>query len=197
MDDAVLLRSSRKGDMDAMAALVAKYQDRLYNAILRMCGNRDDAAELCQEAFVKALEGIGLPAGRGLLHVAVPDRHEPGDQPSSARRAGEVSLLDPAAGGEGETPHRLTDVMSDPRQPDPSEQAAESDAQRQVMVALVGLDEEFRSVVVLRDIEDMNYDEISRVLGVPIGTVKSRLYRARHVEREIAGPAAVIRPACR
>lgn len=184
MDDAVLLRSSRKGDMDAMAALVAKYQDRLYNAILRMCGNRDDAAELCQEAFVKALEGMAAfrqDAGfytwlfRIGMNLAISHR----------RRGGRVKFhsLDPAA-GDGETPHRLTDVMSDPRQPDPSEQAAESDAQRQVMVALVGLDEEFRSVVVLRDIEDMNYDEISRVLGVPIGTVKSRLYRARCMLRE-------------
>ena len=58
MEDAALLKRCRSGDMAAFAALVGKYQDRMYNTILRMCGNRDDAEELCQDTFVKALENL-------------------------------------------------------------------------------------------------------------------------------------------
>ena len=57
-EDAALLRQCRKGDTDAFGPLVRKYQDRLFNSLLRFCGNYDDAEELCQETFVKAIEGL-------------------------------------------------------------------------------------------------------------------------------------------
>ncbi|KKM72935.1 hypothetical protein LCGC14_1415590 [marine sediment metagenome] len=74
--------------------------------------------------------------------------------------------------------------MADARQVDPSDQAASTETNRRVLEALAALEDDFRAVVVLRDVEDMDYEQISGVLGIPVGTVKSRLYRARRMLQE-------------
>jgi RNA polymerase sigma-70 factor (ECF subfamily) len=178
LDDAVLLGRCRSGDMSAFGALVSKYQDRVFNALLRVCGNHDDAEELCQETFVKGLENLAAfrqDSGfytwlfRIGMNLAISHR----------RRGGRIRFqpLD-APGRDGQSPP-MRDLLADHRQVDPHEAAAVADATEKVLKAVQELDEEFRVAVVLRDVEGMNYQQIAQVLNLPVGTVKSRIYRAR------------------
>ncbi len=177
-EDAALLKRCREGEMQAFGRLIRKYQDRLYNGILRMCRNRDDAEELCQETFVKALENLGAfrqDAGfytwlfRIGMNLTITRR----------RRAGRVKFhsLD-GSPGDGEE-RSWSGQVPDRHEADPADEVARADTNRRVMDAVAELPEEFRSAVVLRDVEGMNYEQISRVLELPVGTVKSRLYRGR------------------
>lgn len=182
LEDAALLERCRRGETQAFGTLVVKYQDRVFNAILRMCGNRDDAEELCQETFVKALENLrGFRQASGLYTWLF--RIATNLTISRRRRSGRVKFHSLDAAGPGEEFARPQDALPDRRENDPREMAARDDAGRQVLKALEELDEEFRVAVVLRDVEGMNYDQIAQVLEIPVGTVKSRLYRARSVLR--------------
>ena len=178
-EDAALLDQCRRGDMEAFGAMVQKYQDRVFNAVLRMCGNRDDAEELCQETFVKALENLsGFRQASGfytwLFRIAV------NLTISRRRRGGRVKFhsLDSVESGDDDVPRRR-DAVADPRGSDPGVLVENADVNRCVLKALEELDEEFRVAVVLRDVEGMNYEQIAQILEIPVGTVKSRLYRAR------------------
>lgn len=167
--------------MSAFGQLVVRYQDRVLNAILRMCGCVEDAEELCQETFVKALQS--LPSFRQdsglytwLFRIAM------NLTISRRRRGGKVKFQSLDAGGDGESGGRA-EMLADPRSDGP-ERAEQADVGRRVHEAMQALDDEFRVVVVLRDVEDMNYEQISSVLEIPVGTVKSRLYRARYMLQE-------------
>ncbi len=183
-EDAALLEQYRKGDLASLDLLVKKYQDRLYNSLLRFCGNKDDAEELSQETFVKAIEGMAaFRAESGFytwlfrigMNLAI----------SRRRRNGRIKFhsLD-ATDSDGEQLLWPQDALADCREADPHDAAEQADTNECVLSALAELDEEFRIVVVLRDIEEMNYEQISQVLNLPSGTVKSRLYRARCILKD-------------
>lgn len=183
-EDAALLAACRKGQMAAFGTLVERYQDRVFNAILRMCGNRDDAEELCQEAFVKALENLSRFREDSrfytwLFRIAV------NLTISRRRRGGRVKFhsLERLAGRDEELP-RPRDMLPDGREKNPAEVVAQDDVHERVLQELAELDDEFRAVVVMRDVEGMDYDQIAEVLKIPHGTVKSRLYRARLLLQE-------------
>lgn len=183
-EDAALLDRCRRGELAAFGPLIRKYQDRVYNAILRMCGHPDDAEELCQETFVKALQNVGTFRQDSRLYtwlfriatnLTISHRRR-------SRRARMWSLE--SSGRDDEDSPRGADALPDRGQVSPHEAVERDDAHRRVMAALGELDEEFQAVVVLRDMEDMNYEQISDVLEIPVGTVKSRLYRARCMLQE-------------
>ncbi len=183
IDEAQLLQRCRRGDMTAFAQFIARYQDRIYNALLRLCGNTHDAEELSQEAFVKAYEGLsGFRADSGfytwVFRIAV------NLTLSRRRRAQKVKFhsLD-APAGEQSSEHTLSDA----RQADPAEAASRNDLHQHVLAALAGLDDEYKVVVVLRDLEGMDYHQIGQVLALPPGTVKSRLFRARSMLQQKLG----------
>jgi len=176
---------SRKGDMQAFGALVAKYQGRVLNVIYRMCGRWADAEELGQETFLRALERIGQFRGtsgfytwlfRIAVNLTISHRRR-------ASRIGFRSLTGPEE-FDGMQAEALTSGLAQRRESNPSVAVQNAESSRRVGEALEQLDDEFRLVVVLRDIEDMDYAQIARVLDVPVGTVKSRLHRARCVLRE-------------
>lgn len=184
-DDAAIVAACCRGDMQAFEHLVAKYQDRLFNAVLRMCGDRDEAADLCQEAFVRAIEKIAQFHGRSqfytwLFRIAV------NLTISRRRRAATVKFAslypDPQLGDS--QADALTAEVARRREDDPADAADRHDTQRRVLEALEALDDEFRAVVVLRDLEDMDYQQMAEVLALPVGTVKSRLHRARCMLKE-------------
>jgi len=184
-DDAALVAECRKGRMEAFGSLVAKYQDRLYNTLLRFCGDRDEAADLCQEAFVRAMEKISGFRSRSrfytwLYRIAV------NLAISRRRREKRVrfnSLTPDPELGDGQAAG-LTAELAARRQTDPVRAAMGRETQSRVLEALEALDDEHRVVVVLRDIEEMDYSQMAAVLSVPVGTVKSRLHRARCLLRE-------------
>jgi len=187
IDESVLVQQCRCGDSAAMERLILRYQNRIYNVILRMCGNADDAAELTQEVFVKVIENVGGFEGRSrfytwLFRIAV---NLTLNHCSRNVRLATRSLEAEYGSGDGGAREALGRVLSDQHCPDPAEVAANRELCSLVICGLDRLDDKHRAVVVLRDIEGMSYAEVSEVLGLELGTVKSRLSRARSNLREI------------
>lgn len=184
IDDAVLVKQCQRGDSDSMGRLIVKYQDRLYNAILKICGNPDDAAELTQESFVKVLENIGTFRSQSsfytwLFRVGI---NLTLTFCSRKLRLGMHSLDNPAGGKEG---LKLADVLADVKEKGPLVDIENREVIQRVLAALEKLEDHQRAIVVLRDIEGMSYEHIAEVLQIEIGTVKSRLSRARVALREL------------
>lgn len=182
--DASLVDRYRKGDMQAFGLLVAKYQDGILNLIFRLCGNRSDAEELAQETFLKAMERIHQFRGQSQFYTWL-FRIGANLAISHRRRGGRIkfhSISGPEDGDNGSV--GLLGTLADRRDAPPHAGLMSVETQGIVMGALEQLDEESRLVVVLRDVEDMDYQQIADVLEVPVGTVKSRLHRARSVLRE-------------
>jgi RNA polymerase sigma-70 factor (ECF subfamily) len=185
IDDTVLVKQCRRGDADATSRLIVKYQDRLYNAILKICGNPDDAAELTQETFVKVLENIGTFRGQSsfytwLFRIGV---NLALNFCSRKLRLGMCSLDGDSAAGEGKP--SMAASLQDRKEADPVAIAQNRELARQVLAALEKLEDHQRAIVVLRDIESMSYEDIAEVLQIELGTVKSRLCRARMALREL------------
>lgn len=177
--DAALVASSQQGDLSAFEALVARHQKRMLNIAFRIVGEYDDACEVVQDVFVSAyrniksfrqeskfstwLTAITVNLSRTRLkklkirHARVP-----------------VSLDAPVRTDDGE-------VMPDPPSTEPSvlDRLEKQDVTRKVQDCIKALDPDFREVLVLRDMQDLSYDEIGTMLKVAAGTVKSRLFRAR------------------
>jgi len=187
IDDSTLVRQSQGGDTVAMERLILKYQNRIYNVILKMCGNPDDAAELAQETFVKVIESISTFKGRSsfytwLFRIAV------NLTLNYCQRSGRTtarSLDSQGDGPDGEVKLLLKDFLQDERALDPADVAQRHELCELARQSLLKLDEPQRAVVVLRDIEGMSYAEIADVLNLELGTVRSRLSRARSHLREI------------
>jgi RNA polymerase sigma-70 factor (ECF subfamily) len=187
IDDAVLVRQCQQGDSAATERLILRYQNRIYNAILRICANRDDAAELTQDTFVKVIENIDKFEGRSSFYTWV-FRIGVNLSLNYCQRSGRLGLksLD-AEDNEhgGEAPRVLKEFLTDNSLPDPAVAVENEELYRAVVKAMMKLDDAQRAVIVLRDIEGMNYAQIAEVLDIELGTVRSRLSRARNNLRQI------------
>jgi RNA polymerase sigma-70 factor (ECF subfamily) len=186
-EEAALIRRCQQGDLSAMEGLIIRYQGRIYNAILKICQNRDDAVELAQDAFVKALENIGDFKGQSgfytwLFRIAV------NLTLNYCKRRDKVafqSLDDEGSDQYLRAKARLKLLLEDEASPDPAEIAQNEELCELIYKAMAKLEDPQRAVVVLRDIEGMNYAQMAQTLGIELGTVKSRLNRARNNLREI------------
>jgi RNA polymerase sigma-70 factor (ECF subfamily) len=167
--------------------LILKYQNRIYNAILRICANPDDAAELTQDTFVKVIENIDKFEGRSSFYTWA-FRIGVNLTLNYCQRSVKLGLksLD-AEDNEDDNNNRgvLKEFLTDDSLPDPAVVAQNKELCRIVIKALMKLDDAQRAVVVLRDIEGMNYAQIAETLDIELGTVRSRLSRARTNLREI------------
>jgi len=186
LDDAKLVESFRRGESAAFAELVRRYQDRVFNTCWRICGHLEDARDLCQETFLKTLQNFGSfreESGfytwvfRVAVNLSLSHRR-------SAARHRTVSL----GGGveEGQAENLLT--LTRDRIQRSADSPGEEETQTYVLRALQTLDDDQRAVVVLRDIEGFDYQEIGAILEISTGTVKSRLHRARMNLRESMRP---------
>jgi len=187
IDDATLIEQCQAGDSAAMERLILKYQNRIYNVILKICANADDAAELTQDTFVKVIESIDKFERRSSFYTW------------AFRIAVNLTLnyckrnarIEPMPLDTTDDEHRerakmqLRNFLADDSSPDPAAVAQNKELCRIVIKALTKLDDAQRTVLVLRDIEGMNYARIARVLDIELGTVKSRLSRARSNLRKI------------
>jgi len=182
VDDAVLIQRCRRGDTTAFGTLVERYQDDIFNGIYRMVGNYQDAADIAQDVFLKAYRAVHSFRGKAsfytwLYRIAV-------NTCISRRRslaARKAHLHVPLArGGDDERD-------CDPPAADlPPPQAAQNrEEHARIEEALGKLPEDYRIVVVLRDIEGYNYAQIAAMLGCSHGTVKSRLFRGREILRRM------------
>jgi RNA polymerase sigma factor (sigma-70 family) len=170
VDDRDLVGRARQGDREAFTQLIVQYQVPLYNTALRMVGSREDAADITQEAFLRAWEKIRTlreaPFKSWLFQIAVNLCY---DHFRRGRRYG--VMPDEEQGGKI--------VGLGVAMPDPQERAEANERSRAVRESIEALDHDMRVALVLRDINGLSYDEIAGVLGVPLGTVKSRIARAR------------------
>ena len=187
IDDAVLVEQCRRGDSAATERLILRYQNRIYNAILKMCGNADDAAELTQDTFVKVIENIDKFEGRSSFYtwafrIAV---NLTLNYCQRKARVGFRSLDAEDDEKDSQAKQVLKKFLADDSSPDPAVVAANKELCKIAVRTLMKLGDEQRAVVVLRDIEGMNYAQIAEVLDIELGTVRSRLSRARSNLREI------------
>lgn len=186
LDDAQLVRRCQRGESEAMSCLIVKYQDRVYNTIYKICQNRDDAAELTQDTFVKVLENINTFRKESsfytwLFRVAV------NLTLNYCKRRLKLSPVSLDADNERleKDKGKLAAILADPNGLDPAAIAQQKELSRLVVNTIGQLDQDFRAVLVLRDIEQMSYAEIADVLQIETGTLKSRLSRARAQLREL------------
>lgn len=169
-DDADLIAETLAGQTAAFGKLVQKYQDRLFNTIAHLAGNSEDARDIVQEAFVQAF--VKLESFRGssafytwLYRIAFNisagwrRKHR---VVGSLDRSREELGMEPADNGDS-----------------PLEQLEQQERCGQVRQALGRLSDEHRKILVLREIEGCEYESIAEILDLPIGTVRSRLHRAR------------------
>ncbi len=187
IDDAALVERCRRGDSGAMDRLIRKYQNRVYNVILKICSHADDAAELTQETFVRVIESIDKFEGRSSFYTWI-FRIAVNLTLSHCQRKMKLPVKSLEAENDDHSGYGrqlLRDFLRDDRSPDPAVTAQKRELCELAYKALMRLDEAQRTVVVLRDIEGMNYAQIAKVLGIELGTVRSRLSRARGNLREI------------
>jgi RNA polymerase sigma-70 factor, ECF subfamily len=177
MDDLRCVAAVRRGEVDAFGEIVRRYQDRLFNAILRLMGDWQEARDLTQQAFLKAY--VSLERFRGdssfytwLYRIAVNVTLDARKKRAQSGDAGREGL---SASGEEDSRYEPASSADD----DPARRALAREREEAVTQAIKGLDDLHRSILVLRDIEGMDYEEIASVLSIPRGTVKSRLHRAR------------------
>jgi RNA polymerase sigma-70 factor (ECF subfamily) len=176
--DAVLVRRFRDGEVEAFGELVARHRERVYRVCLRVTGDPEEALDASQEAFVSALRNIdrfrGDAAFTTWIHrIAVNAAYD------RMRARARAPMLHVVSDDEGPTP--------EPGPPAPDHADAVADA-TDVGAALAHVPEEFRAALVLADVEDLPYDEISAILEVPVGTVKSRVHRGRVALARALGP---------
>ena len=187
IDDAVLVEMCRRGDSAAMERLILKYQNRIYNIILKICANTEDAAELTQDTFVKVIENIDKFEGRSgfytwAFRIAV---NLTLNYCKRNVQLGFRSLESSDDEHDRQGKIALKEFLADESSPDPAAVVINKELAEIAVKALMKLDDWQRAVIVLRDIEGMNYAQIADVLGIEHGTVKSRLSRARSALREI------------
>ena len=185
-DDAALIRRCRLGDSSAFGILVRKYQDPLFNGVYRMVGDYQDAADVVQDVFLKAYRAIDTFRGSAAFYtwlytIAVNTCRSRGR--SLKARKEHV----PLAAGTGGDPDDDPPPGNDPADPEPlpSEVAETREEYCRAEEALQRLPHGYRMVVVLKDIEGRNYAEIAAMMQISLGTVKSRLFRAREKLREM------------
>jgi RNA polymerase sigma-70 factor (ECF subfamily) len=174
----------KKGDVEAFEVLVKKHQKAMFNIAYRMLGSYDEASDVVQDAFISAYRGIKGFKGRAkfstwLYAIVMNLSKNRLKQLRTKVHHEKYSIDNPMPMDEGR-------AHGEPASGEPSalERLEKKDIQQKVQDCIGSLDEEFREVLVLRDIQGFSYDEIGDVLKVPEGTVKSRLFRARETVRD-------------
>lgn len=192
MDEPALIHDAQRGSLDAFNTLVLHYQDTVFNTALRILGDEDQAADAAQEAFISAFRSITSFRGgsfkawlmRTVTNACYDELRRKKRRPTTPL---EPELDD---GDEMDSPRWLADPNFTP------EQAAEADeVEHAIQHCLDALPTDFRAVVVLADIQGMDYTEVAASVRVPLGTIKSRLARARLRLRECLQGFAELLPA--
>ena len=181
--DGELVQRVVRGDAAAFGPIVQRYQDRLYNTVYRMVGSAEDARDLVQDVFVKAYENLATFQGTSSLYTWL-FRIAVNASLSHRRKRRTVRVVNPGGGEDGDG----SDGWPDRDLQDPAGRLLAAETEAAVQQALDSLDEEHRTVVVLRDVQHCDYREMAEILGVPAGTVKSRLHRARLLLRDKLQP---------
>ena len=176
-----LIRDTLQGDSQAYGQLVLKYQDRLFSAMLHVVGSVDEAEDVVQDSFVQAYIKLNTFQGNSrfftwLYRIAFNNALS-----RRRRRRADVSI---------DQGRELTGREPEDRHEAPDEPLMREERVALVKAAMVRLTEEHRTILVLREMQEMAYEEIADILGINIGTVRSRLSRARNQLREFLEEAS-------
>ena len=182
MEEDALVSALSQGAGDAYEILIQRFQQPVYNLVCRLTNDTSEAPDIVQEVFLKVFRSIGSFRGNSSLktwiyRIAVNEAYNHRRWFSRHQRQ-EVAL-----GPEPGIPS-YADSLADPGRT-PFDHAADGETRALVEKALEKLNPKFRAAVVLRDIEDLSYEEIASVLNVSLGTVKSRILRGRESLRKI------------
>jgi RNA polymerase sigma-70 factor, ECF subfamily len=172
-DDEVIRRCQR-GDVELFGVLVKRYQDRLYNLCFRLLGGSEDARDAAQESFIRAFEALGRfelgrPFAPWLFRIATNSCY------GILRKRG-VSILSLDA---LEEPEAISVADAGSSRGDPQQSLDRAVRDEEIRQTVLALPEPYRTVVLLRHMEELSYEAIAEVLAMPLGTVKTTLHRAR------------------
>jgi RNA polymerase sigma-70 factor, ECF subfamily len=178
-DESTLIQRARRGNLEAFNALVLQYQDSVFNVAYRIMGEPQSAADAAQEAFIVAFRRLDTFRGGSfkswILRIATNQCY---DELRRLKRRPATSVEDMGDPDSDETP----DLPDDSETPEQIVQQRE--LQRAIVQCVQALGADQRAVLVLSDIEGLNYQEIADSVGTTLGTVKSRLSRARASVRD-------------
>lgn len=169
-DDRTLISACLQGDPNAFGELVLRYQDRLFNSVVRLLDNPEDGRDVVQDAFLQAYQSLGLFKGESLfftwlyriaINSAITLKRKQKAVMRISLEGVEANVADAA---ESNRPGFALELAED---------------EQRVHQALRKLSPEHRAVLVMKELEGMKYQQIADVLQVPVGTVRSRLSRAR------------------
>lgn len=181
MDESDLIQTAQHGDLDSFNTLTLHYQDMVFHTALRILGDEDLAADASQEAFISAFRSIKSFRGGSfkawLMRTVTNACYD--ELRRQKRRPTTPLEPDTVDGEEMDSPRWLADPNMTP-----AEQSEADELEHAIQHCLDTLPTEFRTVVVLADIQGLDYSEVATAVRVPLGTIKSRLARARLRLRE-------------
>lgn len=179
--DAECVKRVQQGDTDCFEILVRRHQKATFNLVYRLLGDYDEAAEVAQEVFLSAYKAIHSFRGDAnfttwLYRIAF-------NHASTRRRSMNLSQ-------QRYTALENTDIPDERfgNSIDPADAVEQKEIQEQVQQALTRLDHDDATLILLRDLQDVPYDEVAALLNIPVGTVKSRLHRARQALKAKLSP---------
>ena len=181
-EEKCLIEGLREGVEDAYETLISRFEQPVYNLVYRLLNDPSDASDVVQDVFFKVFRKIGDFRGESSLktwvyRIAVNEAYN-NRRWFVRHRSQEVGL---DSGQNGQLGYQ--DLLADGGR-SPLEAAADSQAREMIEEALKDLNPVFRAAVVLRDIEDLSYEEIAKILDISLGTVKSRIVRGREALRQ-------------
>jgi len=181
MDESSLIQTAQNGDLDSFNTLILHYQDAVFHTALRILGDEDSAEDAAQEAFISAFRSISSFRGgsfkawlmRTVTNACYDELRRQKRRPTTP--------LEPETsdGEEMDSPKWLADPNMTP-----AEKSEADELEHAIQHCLNALPTDFRTVVVMADIQGMDYSEVAVAVHVPLGTIKSRLARARLRLRE-------------
>jgi RNA polymerase sigma-70 factor (ECF subfamily) len=178
IDDAECVRRVQRGDIDSFEVLVRRHEKAIFNLAYRLLGNYDEAAEVSQDVFLSAFKSIHQFRGEANFSTWL---YRIGLNHASTRRKSLNSAQ------RRQLPLDGTEVIPNSTV-DPAKNFEDKEIQQRVQQALNSLDAEDARIILLRDLQDIPYDEVAEILDLPVGTVKSRLHRARQALKTSLAP---------
>jgi RNA polymerase sigma-70 factor (ECF subfamily) len=176
--DAECVRRVQQGDIDSFEVLVRRHEKAIFNLVYRLLGNYDEAAEVAQDVFLSAFKSIHQFRGEANFSTWL---YRIGLNHASTRRKSLNSIQ------RRQLPLDGTEVIADGAV-DPAKNVEDKEIQQRVQQALNSLDPEDARIILLRDLQDIPYEEVAAMLDIPVGTVKSRLHRARQALKTSLAP---------
>jgi len=189
-EEVAMVHALQAGSEEAFSQLIAQYSAPLFSLLTRSLADPSDAADVTQDVFIKIFRSIGSFHGDSSLRTWIYRiaMHEASNRRRwwVRHKKAEVTIDNDTADDDGELNFSLRETLADHRE-SPYESARQAELRTLVEDALREVPESFRTVVILREIEGMAYDEIAEILSINIGTVKSRLLRGRAALRASLG----------